>query len=111
VLHLPGEEEGVPLATSREVVLAEDKKYYPSAEEVYGPDTETLLMEEDAQPLEVRRGGEGGWGGGEGGKTGRGVEGRGGEEGRGGGEGTDPAGGWGIEQRQQQQQQQQAHQA
>lgn len=35
------------------VVLHEDKKYYPSAEEVYGAETETLVMEEDAQPLEV----------------------------------------------------------
>lgn len=34
-------------------MLAEDKKYYPSAEETYGAETETLLMEEDAQPLEV----------------------------------------------------------
>lgn len=39
------------------VVLHEDKKYYPTAEEVYGPDVETLVMEEDAQALEV-----GGWG-------------------------------------------------
>ena len=36
------------------IVLHEDKKYYPTAEETYGPDTETLVMEEDAQPLEVR---------------------------------------------------------
>ena len=36
-----------------QVVLHEDKKYYPSAEEVYGKETETLVMEEDAQPLEV----------------------------------------------------------
>ncbi len=35
------------------VVLHEDKKYYPSAEETYGAETETLVMEEDAQPLEV----------------------------------------------------------
>ncbi|KAB5591958.1 U5 small nuclear ribonucleoprotein component [Ceratobasidium theobromae] len=35
----------------RAVVLHEDKKYYPSAEEVYGPDVETLVQEEDAQPL------------------------------------------------------------
>jgi U5 small nuclear ribonucleoprotein component len=34
------------------IVLAEDKKYYPSAEEVYGAGTETLVMDEDAQPLE-----------------------------------------------------------
>ena len=34
------------------IVLAEDKKYYPTAEEVYGAGTETLIMDEDAQPLE-----------------------------------------------------------
>eukprot|EP00249_Psilotum_nudum_P021920 c28300_g1_i1 orf=129-3110(+) len=34
------------------VVLAEDKKYYPTAEEVYGEGVETLVMDEDAQPLE-----------------------------------------------------------
>ncbi|KAH9920212.1 Calreticulin family-domain-containing protein [Epithele typhae] len=33
------------------VVLHEDKKYYPSASEVYGEDVETLVQEEDAQPL------------------------------------------------------------
>lgn len=44
------EEDGEP-GTS--IVLAEDKKYYPTAEETYGQGTETLLMEEDAQPLEV----------------------------------------------------------
>ncbi|KAG9083973.1 U5 small nuclear ribonucleoprotein component, partial [Ceratobasidium sp. 392] len=33
------------------VVLHENKKYYPTAEEVYGPDVETLVQEEDAQPL------------------------------------------------------------
>ncbi len=36
-----------------QVVLHEDKKYYPSAEEIYGAEVETLVMEEDAQPLEV----------------------------------------------------------
>ncbi|CAG9465100.1 unnamed protein product [Pedinophyceae sp. YPF-701] len=35
------------------VVLHEDKKFYPTAEEVYGPGTEALVMEEDAQPIEV----------------------------------------------------------
>ena len=38
------------------VVLHEDKKYYPTADEVYGKETETLVMEEDAQPLEVTKG-------------------------------------------------------
>ena len=33
-----------------QVVLAEDKKYYPTAEEVYGEDVETLVMDEDEQP-------------------------------------------------------------
>eukprot|EP00096_Caligus_rogercresseyi_P007196 TRINITY_DN2497_c0_g1_i1.p1 TRINITY_DN2497_c0_g1~~TRINITY_DN2497_c0_g1_i1.p1 ORF type:complete len:1000 (-),score=294.47 TRINITY_DN2497_c0_g1_i1:401-3334(-) len=33
------------------VVLHEDKKYYPTALEVYGPDVETIIHEEDAQPL------------------------------------------------------------
>ena len=33
------------------VVLHEDKQYYPSAQEVYGEDVETLVQEEDAQPL------------------------------------------------------------
>ncbi|VDP01014.1 unnamed protein product, partial [Schistosoma mattheei] len=33
------------------VILHEDKKYYPSALEVYGPEVETLVQEEDAQPL------------------------------------------------------------
>ncbi|KIM70109.1 hypothetical protein SCLCIDRAFT_101752 [Scleroderma citrinum Foug A] len=33
------------------VVLHEDKQYYPTAEEVYGPDVETMVQEEDAQPL------------------------------------------------------------
>lgn len=36
------------------VALHEDKKYYPTAEETFGKDTETLVQEEDAQPLEVR---------------------------------------------------------
>ena len=42
-----GEEGGL------QVVLHEDKKFYPTAEETYGKDTETLVQEEDAQPLEV----------------------------------------------------------
>jgi U5 small nuclear ribonucleoprotein component len=33
------------------VVLHEDKKYYPTAEEIYGADVETIVHEEDAQPL------------------------------------------------------------
>lgn len=45
------------------VILHENKKYYPTAEEVYGPDVETLVQEEDAQllsepivaPIKVRK--------------------------------------------------------
>jgi U5 small nuclear ribonucleoprotein component len=33
------------------VILHEHKKYYPTAQEVYGADVETLVQEEDAQPL------------------------------------------------------------
>ncbi|KAF7307348.1 U5 small nuclear ribonucleoprotein component [Mycena indigotica] len=33
------------------VVLHEDKQYYPSASDVYGADVETMVQEEDAQPL------------------------------------------------------------
>lgn len=40
-------EEGDEMA----IVLHEDKKYYPTAEEVYGPDVETVVQEEDTQPL------------------------------------------------------------
>jgi len=36
---------------SMEVVLHEDKSYYPSAEDVYGKDVENLVQEEDTQPL------------------------------------------------------------
>ena len=44
-----------------EVVLHEDKKYYPTAEEVYGPEVETIVQEEDTQPLTGESGGAG-WG-------------------------------------------------
>uniref|UniRef100_A0A383VQF5 SNU114 homolog n=1 Tax=Tetradesmus obliquus TaxID=3088 RepID=A0A383VQF5_TETOB len=44
------DDEGDP---GNAIVLAEDKKYYPTAEETYGAETETLVMEEDAQPLET----------------------------------------------------------
>ncbi|ESK96242.1 u5 small nuclear ribonucleoprotein component [Moniliophthora roreri MCA 2997] len=37
--------------THRAVILHEDKQYYPSAQDVYGPDVETMVQEEDAQPL------------------------------------------------------------
>lgn len=35
-----------------QVVLAEDKKYYPTADEVYGEDVETLVEDEDELHLE-----------------------------------------------------------
>nr|ODN79206.1 U5 small nuclear ribonucleoprotein component [Cryptococcus depauperatus CBS 7841] len=34
-----------------QVVLHEDKKYYATAEETYGPDVEAMVQEEDLQPL------------------------------------------------------------
>lgn len=43
------EDEPQPMA----IVLHEDKQYYPSALQVYGPDVETIVQEEDAQPLDV----------------------------------------------------------
>ncbi|MDI1488194.1 MAG: hypothetical protein OHK93_007468 [Ramalina farinacea] len=36
---------------SNAVVLHEDKQYYPTAAQTYGPDVETMVQEEDAQPL------------------------------------------------------------
>ena len=33
------------------VILHEDKQYYPTAEQVYGANVETMVQEEDAQPL------------------------------------------------------------
>ncbi|KAJ6847820.1 putative 116 kDa U5 small nuclear ribonucleoprotein component [Iris pallida] len=38
--------------SASQIVLAEDKKYYPTAEETYGEGVETLVMDEDEQPLE-----------------------------------------------------------
>ena len=37
---------------SNAVVLHEDKQYYPSAQQIYGPDVETLVQEEDTQTLQ-----------------------------------------------------------
>lgn len=45
------EVEDVDGGQSTAIVLHEDKKYYPTASEVYGPEVETLIQEEDAQPL------------------------------------------------------------
>ncbi|EJW83943.1 hypothetical protein WUBG_05148 [Wuchereria bancrofti] len=36
---------------SSQIVLHEDKKYYATAVEIYGEDVETIVQEEDAQPL------------------------------------------------------------
>ncbi|KAJ2702653.1 hypothetical protein H4R19_005351, partial [Coemansia spiralis] len=36
-----------------QIVLHEDKQYYPDAEDVFGPDVEVLVQEEDTQPLTV----------------------------------------------------------
>ncbi|CAH0394055.1 unnamed protein product [Bemisia tabaci] len=38
---------------SMAVVLHEDKRYYPSAVEVFGPEVETIVQEEDTQALSV----------------------------------------------------------
>ena len=38
-------------STHTSVVLQEDKKYFPSASEVYGESVQVLVEEEDAQPL------------------------------------------------------------
>ncbi|KAI0221240.1 hypothetical protein LSAT2_027391 [Lamellibrachia satsuma] len=40
-----------PEDSDMQVVLHEDKKYYPTPEEVFGPDVETIVHEEDTQPL------------------------------------------------------------
>ena len=39
--------------TSNAVILHEDKQYYPTASQVYGEDVETMVQEDDAQPLSV----------------------------------------------------------
>uniref|UniRef100_A0A914E5E5 Tr-type G domain-containing protein n=1 Tax=Acrobeloides nanus TaxID=290746 RepID=A0A914E5E5_9BILA len=45
------EETGRPAIPANQIVLHEDKKYYATAMEVYGENVETLVQEEDAQPL------------------------------------------------------------
>lgn len=54
LMEVDGQVEDIEDGMETAVVLHEDKKYYPTADEVYGKETETLVMEEDAQPLEVR---------------------------------------------------------
>lgn len=42
---------GVDGTAGNQVVLHEDKRYYATAQEVYGEDVETMVQEEDAQLL------------------------------------------------------------
>ena len=44
-------ESSAPMDHARAIVLHEDKRYYGSAESVYGAETETLLQDEDTQLL------------------------------------------------------------
>ena len=45
------DEESEDYAAGHEIVLHEDKQYYPDPEKIFGKDVENLVMEEDAQPL------------------------------------------------------------
>lgn len=45
------ENNGALITSANQIVLHEDKKYYSTAVEIYGEDVETLVQEEDAQPL------------------------------------------------------------
>ncbi|KAJ4438891.1 U5 small nuclear ribonucleoprotein component [Periplaneta americana] len=48
-----GEDQGEEMDTTpMTVVLHEDKRYYPAALEVFGPEVETIVQEEDNQPLD-----------------------------------------------------------
>lgn len=49
------EDETIPMQVDKpnQIILHEDKNYYPSASQVYGQGVETLVEEEDAQPLSV----------------------------------------------------------
>lgn len=42
---------GTDLPSSNAIILHDDKTYYPSAQALYGKDVETMVQEEDAQPL------------------------------------------------------------
>ncbi|XP_074592967.1 116 kDa U5 small nuclear ribonucleoprotein component-like [Brevipalpus obovatus] len=46
---MDGQDEGDP--TGNEITLFEDKKYYQTAEQLYGPGVEAIVEEEDAQAL------------------------------------------------------------
>ena len=39
-------------STQVSVILHEDKRYYQGAAEVFGPEVETIVQEEDNQPLD-----------------------------------------------------------
>jgi U5 small nuclear ribonucleoprotein component len=43
------DQEEIPLGN--EIVLHEDKKYYPEAAEIYGEEVENMVQDEDTQPL------------------------------------------------------------
>ena len=47
------EEENADRVMPNAVILHEDKKYYPTAEEVFGQDVQALVQEEDTQLLSV----------------------------------------------------------
>lgn len=48
LMQIDDEDDDIP---QNQIVLHEDKKYYPSAAQVYGEGVETLVQEEDTQPL------------------------------------------------------------
>lgn len=41
----------IEVSARSQIVLHEDKKYYPSANEIYGEHVEVLIQEEDTQAL------------------------------------------------------------
>lgn len=51
LMQVSTEQEGDDDAPQNQIVLHEDKQYYPRASQVYGEDVETLVQEEDTQPL------------------------------------------------------------
>ncbi|KAJ1501857.1 hypothetical protein HMI55_003184, partial [Coelomomyces lativittatus] len=46
-------EDGNEVIKTTDIILHEDKDYYPSSKQVYGDDVETLVQEEDLLPLSV----------------------------------------------------------
>jgi U5 small nuclear ribonucleoprotein component len=38
-------------SSRKQVVMHEDKEYYPSAEQVFGKEVEAMVQDEDTQPL------------------------------------------------------------